>query len=160
MCARCLDLREGFHPGNPAGPSGCSRWGGAGVRSGAQLCSCSGLQLCLEVEDQRRSAGDEIEPTALSIRPPQCHLNRVTCSWPSVSLFKCLTICNNMRGPCYLRGWIHLPGLPLQHLCLVFLVPKWGPGALFIFKVIMKSLMSQCWAFLTTVMFTPFLCLC
>lgn len=102
-CVSFLDLWEGFHLGDPAGPAGCSRWGGAGVRSGALLCSCSRLQLCLEVEDQRRSAGDEIEPTALSFNRPQCHLHRCTRGL----LFNCL----NVWGPC-LHQNINLPEPP------------------------------------------------
>lgn len=96
MCVFFLDLREGFHLGNPAGPTGCSRWGGAGVRAWALLCSCSRLQLCLEVEDQRRSPGDKIEATALSSHWAQCDLNRCTCG----HLLNCL----NVRGPCFHEG--------------------------------------------------------
>lgn len=79
VCLLFLDPWEGFHFGNPAGPAGRSRWGGAGVRSRALLCSCSRLQLCLEVEDQRQRAGDQIERSALSSHQLQCHLNR--CTW-------------------------------------------------------------------------------
>lgn len=64
MFAFFLDLREGFHFGEPAGPTGSSRRGGAGVWARAPLCLCSGLQLCLEVEGQRRSPGDQMNPRA------------------------------------------------------------------------------------------------
>lgn len=56
-----LDFREGVHPGNATGPACCSWWGSARVWAWALLRCGSRLQLCLEVEDQRRAAGDQIK---------------------------------------------------------------------------------------------------
>lgn len=81
MCIFCLDLREGFHSGNCAGRAGSSRWGSAGVWPWALLCSRSWLQCCLEVENQRRSAGDKIKATALSSYWLQGCLNWCICSF-------------------------------------------------------------------------------
>lgn len=93
ICIFCLDLREGFHLGNCAGPAGSSRWGSAGVWAGALLCSRSWLQRRLEVENQRRRAGDKIKATALSSHWLQGRLNQCICSL----VLNCL----NVRGPCF-----------------------------------------------------------
>lgn len=69
------DLREGFHSGDPAGPTGSSRRGGARVGARPALHLCSGLQLCLEVEDQRWSPGDQ-----MNARAPSC-LHRILNQW-------------------------------------------------------------------------------
>lgn len=97
MFAFFLDLREGFHFGDPAGPTGSSRRGGAGVWPRAPLCLCSRFQLCLEVEDQRRSPGDQMNP-----RAPPCHGHSVIPTFHTCGL---LSNCFNVRGP----GFLLLP---------------------------------------------------
>lgn len=96
-----LDLREGFHFGDPAGRTGSSRRGGAGVWARAPLCLCSGLQLCLEVEDQRWSSGDQ-----MNRRAPPCHGHSVMPTFHTCGL---LSNYFNARGPGFLLLLSKLP---------------------------------------------------
>ena len=128
-----LDLSAGLHPGDRAGSAGCSRRGGAGVRPGALLCSCSRLQLRLEVEDQRRGAGDQIEAAAVSCYQPQCHLNHCTCGL----MVNCL--CVRAMSSSDFQNCLFSKCV----LCLK--CNKWTVMLLLVFKVLIT--LSKHWAF-------------